>query len=68
MQPCEVWLEEKQVAKITGLSTSTLQKHRFQRRGIPYSKVGRSVRYAKSDVEAFMVSNLINFSYNLRRN
>lgn len=48
------WLTEKEAAKITGLSVSTLQKQRFQCRGIPYSKLGKSVRYAYDDIVFFM--------------
>ncbi|MFV0420810.1 helix-turn-helix domain-containing protein [Oleidesulfovibrio sp.] len=48
------WLTEREVAEITGLSISTLQKQRLFCRGIPYSKVGKSVRYAYDDVMAFM--------------
>ena len=49
------WLNEKDVAEVTGISISTLQKHRFLGRGIPYSKVGiKSVRYNLQDVMDFM--------------
>ena len=48
------WLSEKEVAQLTGISVSTLQKNRFYRRGIPYSKVGRLVRYVLKDVEAYL--------------
>lgn len=48
------WLTEKDVARITNLSVSTIQKHRFYCKGIPYSKIGKSVRYAEADVITFM--------------
>lgn len=48
------WLNEKQVAELTGISLSTLRKHRFFSEGLPYYKVGRSVRYKHSDVISFM--------------
>jgi len=48
------WLTEREVSGITGLSVSTLQKQRLYSRGIPYSKIGKSVRYAYDDVMAFM--------------
>ena len=48
------WLSEKEVARLTGFSTSTLQKHRFRHIGIPYLKVGRAVRYNLEDVIAYM--------------
>lgn len=56
----EVWLTEKQVVLLVGLSLSTLQKSRHNRRGIKYVKIGRSVRYALSDVFAFMNAHKIN--------
>lgn len=50
----EVWLTEKQVVLLIGLSLSTLQKNRHKRKGIKYAKIGRSVRYALSDVIEYM--------------
>ena len=44
------YLTEKQVAEITGLALSTLRNHRFTGTGIPYAKLGRSVRYSLSDL------------------
>lgn len=50
-----LWLTEKSVAKMTGISVSTLQKQRFHGKGIPYSKVGgKSVRYSFQDVMDYM--------------
>jgi hypothetical protein len=48
------YIEEQAVARITGRALSTLRNERFQRRGIPYYKVGRSVRYRLGDVIEFM--------------
>ena len=56
-----VWLTEKEAAAMTGLSVSTLQKQRFYHRGIPYAKIGRSVRYAYADIETFMAERRICF-------
>ena len=50
------WLDEREVSYLTRLSLSTLRAHRFYRKGIPYSKVGRSVRYSWADVVSFMES------------
>lgn len=55
------WLTEKEVSEITGISVSTLQKARFYRRGVPYFKIGRSVRYSLTDVQAFMAFHRISF-------
>ena len=53
------WLDEKEVSRLTMLSLSTLRAHRFYRKGIPYSKVGRSVRYSVTDVTTFIDSRRI---------
>lgn len=53
------WLTERQVNELTTLSLSTLRSHRFYGKGIPYSKIGRSVRYSLADVIAFMESKRI---------
>ncbi len=50
------YLNEKQVSEMTGLSLSTLRNSRFQGRGLPYVKVGRSVRYSLADVVEYMES------------
>lgn len=48
------YLNEKQVADITGISLSKLRNDRFFRRGMPYHKVGKSVRYSYNDIKQFM--------------
>ena len=48
------WLTEVEVSELTKLSLSTLRAHRFYRKGMPYSKVGRSVRYSLVDVADFI--------------
>ncbi len=58
----QIWITEKEVARLTGISISTLQKQRFYRKGISYSKVGRSVRYALKDVESYMDSHLVDIT------
>lgn len=52
----QFFITEKQVAAMMGISLSKLQKDRFYGRGIPYSKMGRSVRYALPDVQQYMES------------
>jgi len=54
------YLNEKEVAKITRLSLATLRNDRFLSRGIPYVKIGRSVRYSLEDVIGYMESHKIN--------
>lgn len=50
------YINEQAVAQITGLSLSKLRNDRSRGVGIPYCKVGRSVRYKLCDVETFMDS------------
>ena len=47
-------LTSNQVAEITGLSTETLAQWRSQRRGIPYLKIGRAVRYDPGEVQTYL--------------
>ena len=50
------YLNEKQLSEFTGIAVQTLRNWRQLRRGFPYSKVGRAVRYSVTDVEQFMES------------
>ena len=54
------YLNEKQVSEVTGIAVQTIRNWRQLRRGFPYSKVGRAVRYSVADVEAYMESRKIN--------
>jgi excisionase family DNA binding protein len=47
-------LRPEEVANLTGLSLETLAQWRSQKRGIPYLKIGRAVRYDPSDVQAYL--------------
>jgi hypothetical protein len=58
----KTYLNEKEVAAITGRAISTLRNERFMRKGLPYLKVsGRSIRYKSEDVIAFMEGRRISF-------
>jgi hypothetical protein len=50
----KMYLNEKQVAEMTGLAVQTLRNWRFQRRGFNYIRVSKSIRYDLEDVIAFM--------------
>ena len=54
MQIEKKYLTEKEVALLTGLALSTLRNWRFMRKNFQWVKIGRSVRYPKSDVVSFM--------------
>jgi Helix-turn-helix domain len=59
MENLPKYVDEKRVSKITGRALSTLRNDRHNRRGIPYCRVGRSIRYSLSDVVEFMESRKI---------
>lgn len=54
MKETPTYLNEKQVSEITGFALSTLRNNRFHCRGIPYVKIGKSVRYRQDEVIEFM--------------
>lgn len=43
-----------EVSELTGLSRETLAQWRSQKRGIPYLKIGRAVRYDPAEVQAYL--------------
>lgn len=56
------YLNEKEVAALTGRAVFTLRNERHLRRGLPYLKIGRrSVRYKVEDVVAYMEARRISF-------
>jgi len=54
------YLKEKEVAELTGLALQTLRNWRLLRKGPPYCKVGRSVRYPLAEVYSFMEKRRVN--------
>lgn len=52
-------LTQKEVAEWTGMSSAWFEMSRFKGTGIPYVKIGRSVRYRTSDVQRWIDSNVI---------
>jgi hypothetical protein len=48
------YLTEKEAAAMSRKALSTLRNDRFHRRGLPYIKVGRSVRYDLDDIILYM--------------
>ena len=48
------YVNEREVSKITGMAIQTLRNHRFQKRGFPYSRIGRSIRYSIQDIINYM--------------
>jgi hypothetical protein len=57
------YLNEKEVAAITGRAISTLRNERFMRKWLPYYKISkRTVRYLTADVIKFMEARRIDFN------
>jgi len=54
MENLPQFLTEKQTAKLTGRALSTLRNERSKGVGLPYYKVGRSVRYSENDIVEWM--------------
>jgi hypothetical protein len=52
-------LNENQAAEFLGLSVRTLQTWRVRGGGPVYCKIGRSVRYQRTDLAAFRQSHLV---------
>ena len=52
-------VDEHKAAKMLGKSVQTLRNERFLRKGCPYVKLGRSVRYLISDLSDYLNQNRI---------
>lgn len=52
--PARTWVMEAQAVEITGMSLAWFRKKRRTGGGIPYSKMGRNVKYELSDIYAYM--------------
>ena len=52
-------LEEKEAARFLGLSVQTLRNWRHQRKGPPYLKISRSVRYRECGPAGYLESKRI---------
>ncbi len=50
----QVYLTAAEVSALTGFSRKTLERYRSLRRGPPFLKIGRSVRYRLADVTAWL--------------
>lgn len=60
LEPGDTWLTPKGVCqKYPPLTETRLSQDRFYGPKIPYFKFGRSVRYRRSDVEAWISANFV---------
>jgi hypothetical protein len=62
MDQSNQYLTEVEVSRMTHFSVQTLRNNRFKRRGIPYHKIGKSIRYKLVDVINIMDSGRIEVS------
>ncbi len=59
METIDEWLSPQGVKERYGFSVSTLAKWRMDNKNLPFSKMGKYIRYKRSDIEAFIDSNKI---------
>lgn len=52
-------MTEREVSEYTGIKVKTLQSHRLQKRGLPYYKIEKMVRYKLSEVKAWLKRNKV---------
>jgi predicted DNA-binding transcriptional regulator AlpA len=52
-------MTQQQVVEWTGMSKQYFEISRFKGVGIPYVKIGRSVRYKTSDVQQWIEANVV---------
>jgi excisionase family DNA binding protein len=57
--PTPEFFDEKHLCTALGISSVTATKWRAKAKGPPFIKVGRLVRYRRSDVDAWLRSNTI---------
>ena len=48
------FINEEKLSELTGKSISTLQQDRWRGIGVPYYKIGGSVRYSETDVQNYL--------------
>jgi excisionase family DNA binding protein len=53
------FFDEKHLCAVLGISSVTATKWRAKAKGPPFIKVGRLVRYRRSDVDAWLRSNTV---------
>lgn len=53
------WLTPLEVSKEYGFSVSTLAKWRMDNLHLPFSKMGKYIKYNRNDIEAFLESNKV---------
>lgn len=52
-------LNQKEVATMLGMSEAWLEASRFRGKGLSFIKIGKSVRYKLSDIQAWIDKNTV---------
>lgn len=52
-------VDERQIASLTGFSLSRLRNDRYLKQGIPFVKIGSSVRYRAGDYRSYIQSSRV---------
>jgi len=55
-------ITEHEAAKMTGLSVSTLRAWRNQKKGFPYVRLGKSIRYSPVAMQKWIAQNTVETS------
>ena len=58
-QPTLEFLDEKGLCALLGISSVTATKWRAKAKGPPFIRVGRLIRYRRSDIDAWLRTNTI---------
>ena len=58
--PADDVLKDREAAEYTGCSVSTLAKRRMTGDGPRFIKIGRSIRYRRGDLDAWLASHMRN--------
>ena len=53
------WLNPKEINQEFGFSISTLAKWRMENKHLPFSKIGKYIKYKRSDIETFLNVNIV---------
>lgn len=61
MKRIDPLLTEVETSKVVSKAVQTLRNDRHNRRGIPYIRIGRSIRYSLIDIEEYINKNRIRF-------
>ncbi len=54
------FVSDKQLAKLLGISVDVIRSHRKEKKGLPFYRFGRSVRYSLHDVRKYIEHNKVN--------